>query len=114
MWFDEKGSATRGPAAYERPLWIVFIVAAVTVVASAVYLMLRMDAGSKGQGGRFYVALFATILVGVVSSPIEKILHRLVPFDLATTPPERRFAAIALATCVLSALVLFGAAFLLP
>ena len=81
--------------------------------AGAIFVMLKMDSGSRSQG-RFYVATAALVILGAVDSQFRKLVARRAPFSLGTTEAESRYALISLLLLLLSAVVLFGAAWLLP
>jgi hypothetical protein len=83
-------------------------------VAGAIFLMLKMDAGSRSQGGRFYVAIAALVILGVVDSAFRKLVIRRAPPSFGTTDAESRYAMISLLLLLVSAVILFGAAWLLP
>jgi len=88
-------------------------IVSVATVAGAIFLMLKMDSGSRSQG-RFYVAIAALVMLGAVDSQFRKLVARRAPFSLGTTEVESRYALISLLLLLLSAVVLFGAAWLLP
>lgn len=98
----------------ERLLIGILGVAAVTVLAVAIFMMAGMDASSRSQGGRFYVAVGALVVLGGIDSVIRRLVERASPFSLSTTPTERRYALVSLLLLVASAALLFGAAWLLP
>jgi len=86
----------------------------VATVAGAIFLMLKLDSGSRSQGGRFYVAIAALVILGAVDSQFRKLVARRAPFSLTTTEAESRYALISLLLLLITAVVLFGAAWLLP
>ena len=86
----------------------------VATVAGAIFLMLKLDSGSRSQGGRFYVAIAALVILGAVDSQFRKLVVRRAPFSLTTTEAESRYALISLLLLLITAVVLFGAAWLLP
>ena len=83
-------------------------------VAGAIFLMLKVDSSSRSQGGRFYVAIAALFILGAVDSAIRKLVIRRAPFSFETTDAESRYAMISLLLLLVSAVILFGAAWLLP
>jgi hypothetical protein len=95
-------------------LRILLGIIAVATLAGAIFLMLRMDGGFPSQGGRFYVAIAALIVLGAVDSQFRKLVIRRMPFSLATTEAESRYAMISLLLMLVSAVVLIGLAWLLP
>ena len=95
-------------------LRILLGIVAVATLAGAIFLMLKMDNGSRSQGGRFYVAIAALVILGAVDSQFRKLVERRAPFSLTTTEAESRYASISLLVLLLSAVVLFGAAWRLP
>ena len=76
--------------------------------------MLKMDGGSRSQGGRFYVAIAAIVILGAVDSQFRKLVVRRAPFSLGTTEAESRYAMISLLLMLLSAVLLIGLAWYLP
>jgi hypothetical protein len=95
-------------------LRILLSIIAIATVAGGAFLMLKMDGGSRSQGGRFYVAIAALVILGAVDSQFRKLVARRAPFSVGTTEAESRYALISLLLLLLSAVVLFGAALLLP
>jgi len=95
-------------------LRILLSIVAIATVVGAAFLMLKMDSGSRGQGGRFYVAIAALVILGAVDSQFRKLVARRAPFSLTTTEAESRYSLISLLVLLLSAVVLFGVAWLLP
>jgi hypothetical protein len=95
-------------------LRILLSIVAIATVAGAVFLMLKMDSGSRIQGGRFYVAIAALFILGAVDSQFRKLVARRAPFSLTTTEAESRYGLISLLLLLLSAVVLFGVAWFLP
>jgi hypothetical protein len=77
----------------------VLIVVALLVVGGAAWVMFDMDASSRSQGGRFYVAVGALVLLGV--------LDRL-------AGGRRDQALASLVVMLLAAVVLVGLALWLP
>jgi len=95
-------------------LRILLGIVAVATLAGAIFFMLKMDSGSRSQGGRFYVAIAALVILAAVDSQFGKLVERRAPFSLTTTEAESRYASISLLVLLLSAVVLFGAAWRLP
>jgi hypothetical protein len=95
-------------------LRILLGIIAVATLAGAVFLMLKMDSGSRSQGGRFYVAIAALVILGAVDSQFRKLVIRRLPFSLTTTDAERRYAMVSLLLLLVSAVALIGLAWLLP
>src|SRR6266545_6483463 len=95
-------------------LRILLSIVAIATVVGAAFLMLKMDSGSRGQGGRFYVAIAALVILGAVDSQFRKLVARRAPFSVGTTEAESRYGLISLLLLLLSAVVLFGAALLFP
>jgi hypothetical protein len=95
-------------------LRILLSIVSVATVAGAIFLMLKMDSSSRSQGGRFYVAIAALVILGAVDSQFRKLVARRAPFSLTTTEAESHYSLISLLVLLLSALVLFGVAWLLP
>jgi hypothetical protein len=76
--------------------------------------MLKMDSSSRSQGGRFYVAIAALAILGAVDSQFRKLVARRAPFSIGTTEAESRYVLMSLLLLLVSAVILFGAAWLLP
>lgn len=95
-------------------LRILLSIVAIATVAGATFLMLKMDSGSRSQGGRFYVVIAALVILGAVDSQFRKLVARRAPFSIGTTEAESRYGLISLLLLLISAVVLFGAALLLP
>ena len=83
-------------------------------VAGAIFLMLKMDSGSRSQGGRLYVAIGALVILGAIDSQFRKLVARRAPLSFGVTEAESRYGLISLVVLLLSAVILFGAAWLLP
>ena len=98
----------------ERRLWWLLGFLALATVAGALYIMLKMDPGSRSQGGRFYVAIAALVLIAVMDKQIERLVRRRAPVQLGVTGPERRYAGISLLLWGMSAAVLMCGLWLLP
>jgi predicted small integral membrane protein len=77
--------------------------------------MLKMDGGSRSQGGRFYVAIAALVALGAVDSQFRRLVQRRMPlFSLKTAEEERLYRVVSLLVLLTSAVVLIGLAWLLP
>jgi hypothetical protein len=98
----------------ERALSILLGLVAIAIPAGAIFLMLKMDAGSRSQGGRFYVALAALVAFGAVESQLARLVRRRAPLSLTTTAVERRYTLVSLLLMLVAAVVLIGLALLLP
>ncbi len=108
------GEGKPSPHPAEPGLWLVFGLLTMAVIGAAIVIMLSMDAGSRPRAGRFYVAIGALVLLGFLDTQIERFVIRLAAPSLGTTSPERRYAAVSLPLWLLAAVVLLGAAWLLP
>ena len=84
------------------------------IIAGAIFLMINIDASSRNQGGRFYIALAALVILGIVDSQFRKLVERRAPLTLGTSEVERRYAMVSLLLLVGAAFLLFGLAFFLP
>jgi hypothetical protein len=84
---------------------------AVAILAGAVFLMWVMDAGSRSQGGRFYVALGAVVLLGLVDTQFARLMRRQFLWD---STPYRRYRLLSLLFLALAAAGLLGLALFLP
>ncbi|MEW5938664.1 MAG: hypothetical protein AB1750_03310 [Chloroflexota bacterium] len=100
--------------ALEIGLSILLGVLALVVVGGAVAIMLDMEASSQSQGGRYYVAIGALVILGFLDSQMGRVVKRRAPFDLGTTKPERVYAAVSLLLMIVVAVVLFALAYFLP
>jgi len=69
---------------------------------------------SRSQGGRFYVAIAALVILGAVDSQFRQLIERRAPFSIATTETESRYAMVSLLLMLISTVVRFGAAWFLP
>lgn len=76
----------------------------VATLLGATFLMVKMDSGSRSQGGRFYVAIIALVILGAVDSQFRKLGRR----------RGSSYSIISLAFLLLSIVVLVGAAWYLP
>jgi hypothetical protein len=114
----ERESITTGPRrtanTLESLLRIFLSLIAVATVAGAIFLMLKMDGGSRSQGGRFYVAIAALFILGAVDSQFRKLVERRAPLSLGTTEAESHYALVSLLLLLVSGAILFGAAWYLP
>lgn len=87
---------------------------AISTVAGAIFLMLKMDGGSRSQGGRFYIAIAALVILGAIDSQFRKLVARRAPFSFGTTEAESHYALVSLLLLLVSGVILFGAAWYLP
>lgn len=97
----------------EPGLWALLSFVTGAIVTGAFFVMFAMDEGSRAQGGRYYVAIGALVILGVLDTQIERFAIRLAPRRPWTTPPERRYAGISLLLWLAAAVVLLGGAWLL-
>lgn len=56
----------------DRGLSILLGLLTIAILVGAVFLMLKMDSSSRSQGGRFYVAIAALVLLGAVDSQFRR------------------------------------------
>ena len=98
----------------EHALMILLFILAIAIVAGAILIILTMDSSSRSQGGRFYVAIIALVLLGVVDSQITRLVKQRAPFSLVSTPVERRYSLVSLLLFLVAAAVLIGLAWLAP
>ena len=89
-------------------------IVSVATVAGAIFLMLKMGSSSRSQGGTFYVAIAALVILGAIDAQFRKLVARRAPVSLGVTEAESRYALISLLLLLVSAVILFGAAWLLP
>jgi hypothetical protein len=99
---------------FDTFLRILLGIVSLATLAGAIFLMVELDSGSRSQGGRFYVAIAALVILGAVDSQFRKLIERRAPFSLATTEMESRYAMVSLLLMLISTVVLFGAAWFLP
>jgi hypothetical protein len=97
----------------ERVIQVLLGIVAVVILPGAVFLMLKMDGGSRTQQ-RLYVAIAALVVLGAVDSQVQRLVRRRVPFSLQTTVEERRYNGVSLVLMLVAAVVLIGLALLLP
>jgi len=88
--------------------------ASIATIPGAIFLMLKIDVSSRNQGGRFYIAMAAIAVLGLLDSQFRKLVERRAPLSLGTTEVERRYAMISLLLLLGAAFLLFGLAFFLP
>jgi hypothetical protein len=95
-------------------LRILLGIVSLAILAGAIFLMVKLASGSRSQGGRFYVAIAALVILGAVDSQFRQLIERRAPFSIATTETESRYAMVSLLLMLISTVVLFGAAWFLP
>jgi hypothetical protein len=105
---DALGGINRALSAF---LQVLLGIVAVAILAGAVFLMWVMDAGSRSQGGRFYVALGAVVLLGLVDTQFARLMRRQFLWD---STPYRRYRLLSLLFLALAAAGLLGLALFLP
>lgn len=118
----ERSEATRmldaASNVLERLLAVLLGIVAVTVLVGGVMIMLNMDAASRSQGGRFYVAVIMVMALGALSGQYLRLLRRRHPRTSAATTvrsgEERRYALGSLAALLVLTLLLIGFALLDP
>ncbi len=93
-------------SALEIGLSIFLGLIALVILAGAIVIMLNMDSGSQSQGGRYYVAIGALVILGFVDSQMRRLVKRRAPLSLGITKPERIYAAVSLLLMLISALIL--------
>jgi hypothetical protein len=98
----------------ERFMMILLGFFAVAIFAGAILIMVDMDRSSVSQGGRYYLAVAAVVVLGFLDGQFQKILKRQIPFSLTTTPKESRYALISLLLLTAAGVVLIGVAWILP
>ena len=86
---------------------------AIGVFAGAILIMVDMDSGSAGQGGRYYVAVAALVALGALDSQFQRLLKRRLPFSFGTSGQERRYALVSLLALIAAGAVLIGVAWML-
>jgi hypothetical protein len=106
--------ALRAIATKLEILLSIVLGALVLIIPSvAILIMATMAEGTRAQGGRFYVAIAALAVLGVVNSQIGRILRRRAP-GITPSPDERRHAALSLILFPICAFLLIGLAWRLP
>lgn len=111
-WQTALDQATR---TLERFLQIFLGIVAVAILLGSVFIMVKLDASFRSQGGRFYVAAGALVLLGLVDSQFGRLMQRReLGFGLTESPEYRRYRLGSLLLLFLAALVLFGLALFLP
>lgn len=101
-------------AQIERTVHAVLVVTACVVTTGTLVLIVTMERGSVSQGGRFFVALGALVFLGTLENQVAAFARRYWPLELGTSEPERRCARTCLLLLASAAVILLGAAFLLP
>lgn len=96
----------------EGVLWVLLGFAAAVILAGAVYLMAVMDASSRSQGGRLYVAVAAVVALGAVDSRFAWLARR--RWALYHPGAYRRYRLGSLTLLAAAAAGLVGLALLLP
>jgi hypothetical protein len=116
---EDRGSSQRSTTSLEqlagalqRFLQIVLWVVAVAVFAGSLLIMLNMDAASRSQGGRLYVAAGAIVVLGAVDTQYTRLARG--RLALSDTGAYRRYQHRSLLLLLLSAVALVAAALLLP
>jgi hypothetical protein len=106
----ELGQFERGLETFLR---VLLKIVAVAIVAGAAFIMWAMDAASRHQGGRLYVALGALVVLWAVESQFARLMRR--REGLIDTEREPwRYSISSVLLLLVSAVVLFGLALLLP
>jgi hypothetical protein len=100
--------------ALDTLLRILLGIVAVAIMAGAVVMMVSIDGGPGSQGGRWYVAVAALLLLGAVDSQYAWLLRRREPLSLTESPGYRRYRIGSLLLLLAAAVVLLGLAWLLP
>lgn len=101
-------------ATLDTVLRLLLAVVAAIVLVGAVLIMLTMDAGSRNQGGRWYVAVAALVVLGAIDSQFAWLVRRREPIRLTESPGSRRYRIISFLLVLASAVALLGLALLLP
>jgi hypothetical protein len=104
----------RPPTGVELVMEISLAVIALIVLGGAFAIMLTMDAGSRGQGGRFYVALAAVFALGAIDGMFLKFARRHWPLELGPSRQEREYALISMLLLLFCAIALVGFGLLFP
>jgi hypothetical protein len=84
------------------------------VIAGALLIMMTMDAGSRSQGGRIYVAIGAMVALGAIDNRFRWLARRRYGPWLIEPWGYYRYRTQSLLLLALAAAVLFGFALLLP
>ena len=95
-------------------LRVLLGIVAIATLAGAIFLILKIDGRFGSQGGRFYVAIVALLILGAIDSQFQKLVTRRQPFSLTTTEAEWRYAMVGLSLMLVSAVLLIGLAWFLP
>ena len=80
----------------------------VGIVAGAVFLMWVMDAGSRSQGGRFYLAVLAVLALGATDRQLDWLVRRRSALSEPEAYRRYRLCSFALLLAVAAALVGLG------
>ena len=100
--------------ALDTSLRVLLGIVAVAILAGAVVMLLTIDGGPRGQGGRWYVAIAALLLLGAVDSQYAWLMRRREPLSLTESPAYGRYRIRSALLLLAAAVVLLGLAWLLP
>ena len=104
----------RGTRALARVLQRLLASVAGVILAGSVFIMLNLGPGPRGQGGRFYVAVAAVVLLGVVVGQLGRLVERRAPLGFGTPAAVRRYYLWSLLLLAFSATGLVGFVLLWP
>lgn len=119
MFSPENPQNNRSPLdqftrALEVGLAIFLSLVVIAVLAGAILIILNMDRGSASQGGRYYVAIGALVILGALDTQFGRLVKRRAPLRPWTTKQERIYAGVSLLLMLIFAGILFGLAYFMP
>jgi hypothetical protein len=80
------------------------------VVAGSAAIIVTMDGSSASQGGRYYVAIAAIVVLVFIDRQMATLMRRRLPWRLGTQPAERRYHARSFLLLLVTSIFLLGLA----
>jgi hypothetical protein len=119
MWNRPDGHKREGTAEQlagmlERILIVLLGGGALAVLVIAVLIIATMDASSKSQGGRFFVAVGALVALGFIDTQFARLMWRRYMLDMTGSGDYWRYRVVSSLLLLLAAAFLIGLALLLP
>jgi hypothetical protein len=93
-----------------RMLLVVVAAAALILFALAIAIIVDMEPSASSQGGRYFVAVAALVVLGGLLGYGGRLVERDAPFVFGTSDQEQRYYMIGLGLFACAALVLLGVA----
>lgn len=112
---DPRDGLETAANALELFLRASLIAIGVAIFGFAILIIATMEAGSKSQGGRWYVAVGAMVALGAIDTQYGRLVRRRLPFDLFGFSQQwMRYGLKSMLLLCLAGLVLFLCAWLIP